>query len=321
LAKDNNGRDAVFVYSVAKRRTCAAREKRFQNERARVPKIRKNSEKRMIVYERDILQRTPIMKIGAQLYNVREFTQDEASYRETIKKISAMGYRYAQYSAVGENISAEAIKAINDEYGIYIPLCHVNALKLMENTKKVIEYQKTIGVKYLGIGMLPINKYGLSKEGISSFIRDFNPVAQTIHDAGMKFMYHNHQIEFIKVGGKLIIDMLAEGFAPNIMGFILDLYWVQVGGGNPAAWIKKFAGRVEAIHLKDMAVYNEPDKLPVQRFAPVYEGNLDWADIFDAANKAGTEYAFVEQDDAYGADPFDCLKISLENVKRNCANS
>ncbi|MDR1001239.1 MAG: sugar phosphate isomerase/epimerase [Clostridiales bacterium] len=262
------------------------------------------------------------MKIGAQLYNVREFTQDEVSYRKTIKKISAIGYKYAQYSAVSENISAQAIKAINDEYGIDIPLCHVNALTLIENTKKVIEYQKTIGVKYLGIGMLPISKYGLSEEGISAFIRDFNPVAQAIRDAGMKFMYHNHQIEFIKAGGKLIIDALADGFAPNLMGFILDLYWVQVGGGNPAAWIKKFAGRVEAIHLKDMIIYNESDKYaPAQRFAPIYEGNLDWASIFDAANKAGTEYAFVEQDDAYDADPFDCLKISLKNIERNYTNS
>jgi sugar phosphate isomerase/epimerase len=267
------------------------------------------------------LEGVNLMKAGAQLYNVRKFTQDEVSYRETIRKIAAMGYRYAQYSAVGEDIPAEAIKAINAEYEIEMPLCHVNAVKLLENTEAVIEYQKTIGVKYLGIGMLPVNRYGLSEEGIAAFIRDFNPVARAIHNEGMKFMYHNHQIEFIKLGGKLIMDMLADGFAPDLMGFILDVYWVQVGGCNPAAWIRRFSGRAEAIHLKDMIIHNEPGGFaPAQRFAPIYEGNLDWAGIFDAAIKAGTEYAFVEQDEAYGADPFDCLKISLENIKKNRAD-
>ena len=31
-----------------------------------------------------------------------------------------------------------------------------------------------------------------------------------------------------------------------------------------------------------------------------------------AAEKAGTKYAFVEQDDCFGEDPFDCLKKSYD---------
>ena len=39
---------------------------------------------------------------------------------------------------------------------------------------------------------------------------------------------------------------------------------------------------------------------------------MDFDAILSAAESAGTRYAFVEQDDCYGADPFDCLKKSYD---------
>ena len=34
----------------------------------------------------------------------------------------------------------------------------------------------------------------------------------------------------------------------------LDTYWIQHGGGDPAAWIRQLEGRADIIHLKDMAM-------------------------------------------------------------------
>jgi sugar phosphate isomerase/epimerase len=48
--------------------------------------------------------------------------------------------------------------------------------------------------------------------------------------------------------------------------------------------------------------------------AEVGEGNLNWPRILDAAKKAGVEWYIVEQD-ICERDPFDSLKISLENLK------
>jgi sugar phosphate isomerase/epimerase len=121
-------------------------------------------------------------------------------------------------------------------------------------------------------------------------------------------MYHNHAFEFEKRDGKLLMDYLAEGFPADTMGFTLDTYWVQVGGGCPAAWLRKLKGRVDVIHLKDMSwrggnIY----------MSEIMEGNLDWPGIYAAGVEAGVKYAMVEQDDCYGADPFDCLRTSFNN--------
>jgi len=105
------------------------------------------------------------------------------------------------------------------------------------------------------------------------------------------------------------MDYLADNF-PDA-GFTIDTYWVQAGGSDPAYWIKKLAGRVDCIHLKDYVIV---DGQP--RMAEILEGNLNWDAIFDAAKTAGVKYALVEQDDAYVGDPFECLNTSFKNLKK-----
>lgn len=65
---------------------------------------------------------------------------------------------------------------------------------------------------------------------------------------------------------------------------------------------------MDCIHLKDMELLPDGKK----RFAPVGCGVMDFDAILAAAEKAGTKYAFVEQDDCFGEDPFDCLKKSYD---------
>ena len=52
-----------------------------------------------------------------------------------------------------------------------------------------------------------------------------------------------------------------------------------------------------------------------KRFAPVGSGILDFEKITEAAIAAVTEAAFVEQDNCYGDDPFECLKKSYDYLK------
>ena len=51
-----------------------------------------------------------------------------------------------------------------------------------------------------------------------------------------------------------------------------------------------------------------------QIMAEVGEGNLDWPGILAAAKNAGVQWYIVEQDTCQ-RDPFESLKISLDNLK------
>lgn len=97
-------------------------------------------------------------------------------------------------------------------------------------------------------------------------------------------------------------------------------------------FIKKYAGSIRLLHLKDyrIAEVKMPDMStsdgmkkfmqaffsePVQ-FAEVGEGTLPTKACVEAGLAGGAEYFLVEQDDCYGRDPFDSLKISHDNLVR-----
>jgi sugar phosphate isomerase/epimerase len=102
------------------------------------------------------------------------------------------------------------------------------------------------------------------------------------------------------------MEILLNETDPEAFGFIIDTYWVQAGGANPVEWIRKVAGRMGVVHLKDMAIINSQ-----QAFAEIGQGNLNWASIIKACRDTGVSWYAVEQDICL-RDPFESLKISLE---------
>ena len=95
-----------------------------------------------------------------------------------------------------------------------------------------------------------------------------------------------------------------------MLKFELDVYWIQAGGADPAAWVYRCAEREPLLHLKDMRITPERE----QRYAEIGEGNLNWSAILGAAEESGVEWYLVEQDQCYDLDPFESLAISYRNL-------
>jgi sugar phosphate isomerase/epimerase len=137
------------------------------------------------------------------------------------------------------------------------------------------------------------------------------PIAERLAQAGMDFSYHNHNHELARYGDKTWLEMLYEQAPPEMLKAELDTYWIQAGGGDPVAWVRRCAGREPVLHLKDMAVTPERE----QRMAEIGEGNMNWPAILQAAEESGVEWWLVEQDECYGRDPFESLAISYRNLR------
>jgi len=245
------------------------------------------------------------MEIGAQLYTVRDYTQSEKDFGETIGKIARIGYKCVQISAAGP-IAPGILRDICDGSGVRITLTHTSPDKILEDPDAIIENHLLMGAETIGIGSMP-GKYGFDAVGLKNFMEYFAPAIEKIEKAGLTFGYHNHHREFEKSDGKLVIERMVETFTTKTR-FIFDTYWAQYGGADPAFWIAKLKSRVDIIHLKDMLIHQGE-----QRDCEVMEGNLNWAGIRLACDAAGTRFGFVEQDNCHGKDPFACLKLSYDN--------
>ncbi|MBQ1935200.1 MAG: sugar phosphate isomerase/epimerase [Clostridia bacterium] len=243
------------------------------------------------------------MKIGAQFYTVREFCKTPEDVSETFKKIADIGYKYVQISGIC-TVEPEWLATELAKNGLSCPLTHTKKELLIEKPAIVAAAHDAFNCKHVGLGY---HKFTGERENYEEFCRTYHPVAEALAASGKYFMYHNHASEFVKIDGKTVMEHLAEDFAPDIMGFTLDTYWVQAGGADPAKVIESLSGRVPCIHLKDYAFG--------PKMAVVGEGNINFDRVFEKARDAGTEYMFVEQDDCYGEDPFECLKRSYAYLK------
>lgn len=244
------------------------------------------------------------MHIGAQFYTVREFCKTTEGIAESLKKVADIGYKTVQISGTCA-FDAEWMKEELRKNGLKCVITHTKPERIVGETEKVIEEHKTFGCNRIGIGF-----YDVAKNGVQAFIDYYKDAAKLIKENGLFLSYHNHDTEFMKIDGKLIIDHILDAFSPDEMGFTLDTYWVQSGGADPTWWLSKLKGRTPCIHFKDMSFVERE-----RRMAVVGEGNMNFEGIIKAAIDNGVEYALVEQDNCYGEDPFDCLKRSYQYLK------
>ena len=240
------------------------------------------------------------MIIGAQFYTLRNFCKTLDDFSETLKKVADIGYTSVQISGTCA-YEPEWLRDQLKANGLKCAVTHIPGDKLKADPVKVAHDHDIFDCEYVGLGC-----YNFAAEDATTekFTEEYLPVAKAIHSAGKYFMYHNHDAEFKWENGKTILANLAEKISPELMGFTLDTFWVQAGGGDPAAWIEYLSGRVPCIHLKD---YSYGRKMAV-----IGEGNINFDRVFKSAEKAGTKYMLVEQAECYGEDPFDCLARSYK---------
>ncbi len=244
------------------------------------------------------------MKSAAQLYTLREFTQNESDYYQTCQRVKKMGYTSVQLSGAGP-MEPETVRGISEELDLFVTATHIPHSMFVNELDKVIRNHHVMGCKYVGLGSMP-REYLESANKLDEFIRIYSDISQKLKKEGLQFIYHNHNFEFLKFDAKTVMDIMFEN-TPSCFFFELDTYWVQAGGANPEYWIRKTKDRCEYIHFKDMGISNDLKTA----FAPIGKGNLDWKGIIEACSFANVLYAAVEQDTCEGS-PFDALKTSYE---------
>lgn len=255
------------------------------------------------------------MKIGAQLYSLREHMKDSEGILKSLEKVKKMGYESVQLSGIGR-MDVHELKAKLDELSLDAICTHIPFDAMRDKVKEVAQAHKLLGCKYVGLGAMP-GEYR-NEEGFYAFARDFDEIAKVYEAEGLKVTYHNHDFEFVTYGGKCGMDILLENSEKFL--FLPDTFWIQAGGGDVIQWLEKLAHRTEIVHFKDYGIERENDEWAVKKvFREIGSGNLNWNGIIDTCADIGVTHVFVEQDDCYGRDEFECLEKSCKFLKEKFA--
>ena len=251
------------------------------------------------------------LQIGAQMYSVRDYCDTPERMLDCMKKLKAIGYNCCQLSGHNPAITAEQLKDMLDESGLFCPCTHIGFAEMENDFDNVVKYHKTLNCAYPGIGGLP-GEFR-NPEGYVEFAKRASKVAEKFLDHGMHFIYHNHAFEFYRYPevGKTGLELLMENSSDAVQ-FELDMFWVQMGGGNPIDWIEKVRGRMEIAHFKEMNATVDSRNV----IAPIGAGNMNWTAIMEACDSIGVKYAMVEQDNAVDTDSIACMEFSYKTLSR-----
>lgn len=246
-------------------------------------------------------------QVGLILYTLRDFLKTRDEIARTLERVKKIGYGTVEITSTGA-ISNEELGKILLDNELAAVSCHASWDGLTNDLQRELDNWKQIGCHHLVVSSIPGPYRERKAEGYREFAKTASEIAAKMKEQGMTLGYHNHSFEFEKDGGMVLQDILRTEGDPDLFLFEIDTYWVQHGGGDPAQWIRKVAGRVPTVHMKDMVMDGSN-----QLFGEVGEGNLNWTEILKACKQAGVEYYIVEQDRCQ-RDPFESVEMSYKNM-------
>ena len=238
-----------------------------------------------------------IKKVGVQLYTVRDHMAK--SVEKTVAPVAGFGYKEVEFAGYFDH-SAKNIRKILDDNGLTSPSVHVQLSDIQkDNMHQTIENANIIGHKYVtmaGFG----NSERETLDQFKGHAEHFNMVGEACKAAGVQLGYHNHEFEFDALDGVEPYDLFLE-LDKDILTMEMDLFWAIKAGRNPLTYFDKHPGRFHMCHVKDMAAG--------EAMVDVGAGNIDFAKIFAASEKAGLKHYFVEHDRP---------KSSLDSIRFSC---
>jgi sugar phosphate isomerase/epimerase len=247
-------------------------------------------------------------QIALQLYTLRDHCTTAADLAATVARAKTIGYGAVQISGVGPIPEAEIARICRGE-GVVVCATHEPGKTIVEEPQKVIDRLGALGCRHTAYPHPHVKPTNLAET--VAIAKSLDRAGERLRAAGMVLTYHNHALEFRKFGGRTWLDILyAESDPRNLQGE-LDTFWVQSGGGDPVAWIRRMYRRLPLLHLKDYGIddQNKPTMMEIGN------GVLDWPAIVSAADDAGTEWFIVEQD-VCPADPFDSIAQSHRYLRQ-----
>jgi sugar phosphate isomerase/epimerase len=225
-------------------------------------------------------------RIGFQLYTARGLMAEDAE--RTLNALAEIGYDEVEFAGYHGHVPAD-VRRMLDNGGLAAPAAHVPLDMIRTSPELLIDAATTVGHDYLVLAWLaPPERQTLDQYRAHAEL--CNRFGEQCREAGIQFAYHNHEFEFETLDGELPMDVLLSEVDAQLMQIELDLYWIEVAGGNPLDFFEANPGRVALCHVKDMAeggAMTDPGS-----------GVIDFCATFAEAELAGLRHYFVERDDA-----------------------
>lgn len=280
------------------------------------------------------------LPIGVQLYTVdAELKQD---FEGTLRKVAAIGYRDVELPGFYGRSAAEMRRALRAA-GLNCESAHLpqrpwdaGSLALATDLEGVVRYCSELGLRYVVCPMpwllrtttMPSFDSAVpgafakamfasaTREDWLRFAEFLNKTAARLRRAGLKFAYHNHNIEFREYAGQRAYDLLLEHTDPALVYFEMDAGWITAGGGDALGYLKRHPHRYRLMHVKDVKQSQRANTELIIDGTEAGKGTIDWRAVLKQAAANGLEHLYVELDPPYAIAPLESIRISRDYLNQ-----
>ena len=245
--------------------------------------------------------------VGFQVYTIREMLVKD--FPGTLKMMAKLGYQGVEMCSPSGYITSgfeplvkmkpEDMRKMITDSGLTCESSHFTFGELKDNLNERIEFAQK-----LGLTQMICSSFWLPKEAtMSDWLKScdqLNEIGLKTQKAGIQMGFHNHHMEFEKIGGELIYDAILKQFDPELIKMQFQVAVISIGY-KASSYFMKYPGRFISAHLADWSSTENKQ-------VPVGKGIVDWGEFYNAAEVGGVKNFYVEMD-------MDKLHASVEFIK------
>jgi sugar phosphate isomerase/epimerase len=229
--------------------------------------------------------------LSYQLYSSRNFPP----LADTLAMLADLGYDAVEgYGALySDDAQVAELTAALGKSGLAMPTGHFGLAQLEAEPAKVLAIARALGITRLYCPYLMPEDRPTDAAGWRAFGARLQAAGRPIRDAGLGFGWHNHDFELRPLpDGQVPQDLIFAG-GPDLE-WEIDVAWVVRGGADPAAWITRYAPRITAAHLKDIAPAGQ--NANEDGWADLGEGTVPWKALMADLRHTPCDIFIMEHD-------------------------
>lgn len=252
---------------------------------------------------------------GLQMYTLRNSMKTPEDFDNTLRRVHEMGYDNVQITPPAFTNAIEVAKQLKT-YELKADSTICTLMKIPESIDDIARNAEALDTDVLRTDSI-VKDDRWTVEGYKRAAEHLNVCGKLAKEKGLRFMYHFHAFEFIKLGDTRGIDILLNETDPATVMFQPDVFWLTSAGTEASTSLRMFAGRAAYMHMKDYVIVpsgTEVLEVTKAASAPVGTGNLNWDKIIATAKEIGI-YNFVAEDDMGILDPFESAAQSVIGMK------
>ncbi|MDO5552754.1 MAG: sugar phosphate isomerase/epimerase [Planctomycetia bacterium] len=254
--------------------------------------------------------------VGLALYSLRDnFSKDIPA---TLDQTKDYGFVYVElHGGLMNAMSAEDLVAALKDRGLIAMGGHWDYGKFASAPEEVARQAKALGLPAAGCAWIG-HKAPFDEAQCRQAAEVFNKAGKVLAEQGIKFYYHNHGYEFQPYKDGTLFDLLVELTDPQYVTFQLDVMWTVFPGQDPAALLRKYPGRFEYVHLKDLkkgVEGNLSGGTDVKNDVALGAGQTDYPALLKAAQETGVKYYFIEDESPIASEQIKESLKYLESVQ------